>query len=66
MSNIVLSEARVKALVLRKSTYDIRDATHRGFGVRILPSGTRRFFIHIQHRGAHLENRRRHQRHDPQ
>ena len=52
MPNIVLSEACVKALVPRKSTYDVRDATLHGFGVRLLPSGTRYFFIHIQNRGS--------------
>ena len=36
MSNIVLSEARVKALRPRPSTYDIRDAKLRGFGLRVL------------------------------
>ena len=37
MPNIALSEARVKALQPRPSTYDIRDAKLRGFGVRVLP-----------------------------
>ena len=34
MPNIALSEARVKALKSRKSTYDIRDRKLRGFGVQ--------------------------------
>ena len=51
MPNTALSEARVKALAPRKSAYDIRDAKLQGFGVRVLPSGTKRFFIHTQHRG---------------
>ena len=51
MPNIALSEARVKALKSRKSTYDIRDGKPRGFGVRVMPSGAKRFFIHIQHQG---------------
>ena len=38
MPNIALSEARVKALKSRKSTYDIRDGKLRGFGVRLLGS----------------------------
>ena len=54
MSNIALSEARVKALRPRPSTYDIRDAKLRGFGVRVLPSGAKRFFIHCQYRGARV------------
>ena len=51
MPRIALSEARIKALKPRKSAYDVRDAKFRGFGVRVLPSGTMRFFIHSQYRG---------------
>ena len=54
MPNIALSDARVKALRPRPSAYDIRDAKLRGFGVRVLPSGARRFFIHTQHRGQRI------------
>ena len=54
MPNIALSEARVKALRPRPSAYDIRDAKLRSFGVRVLPSGARRFFIHTQHRGTRV------------
>ena len=51
MPTFPLSEARLLALRPRQSAYDIRDATLRGFGVRVLPSGAKRFFIHTQHRG---------------
>ena len=54
MPNIALSDARVKVLRPRRSAYDIRDAKLRGFGVRVLPSGARRFFIHTQHRGKRI------------
>ena len=54
MPNITLSDARVKALRPRPSAYDIRDAKLRGFGVRVLPSGAKRFFIHTQHRGTRV------------
>ena len=54
MPNIALSDARVKALRPRPSAYDIRDAKLRGFGVRVLPSGAKRFFIHTQHRGTRI------------
>ena len=54
MSNITLSEARVKTLRSRPSAYDIRDSKLRGFGVRVLPSGAKRFFIHAQHRGTRV------------
>ena len=52
MSNITLSQTRVKALRPRTSAYDIRDAKLKGFGVRVPPSGAKRFFIHSQHRGT--------------
>ena len=54
MPTIALSEARVKALRPRPSTYDVRDAKLKAFGVRVLPSGARRFFIHTQHRGQRI------------
>ena len=54
MPNIALSDARVKALRPRPSAYDIRDTKLRGVGVRVLPSGAKRFFIHIQHRGTRV------------
>ena len=51
MPKVILTNARVKALHSRKTTYDIRDGKLRGFGVRVLPSGRKRFFVHSQHRG---------------
>ena len=45
-----LTDARVAALKPRKTAYDIRDKKLRGFGVRVLPSGRKRFFVHCQHR----------------
>ena len=50
MPNTALSEARVKALRPRPSAYGIRDAKLKVFGVRVPPSGVRRFFIHTQQR----------------
>ena len=44
-----LTDARVTVLRPGKTTYDIRDAKLRGFGVRVLPSGRKRFFVHCQH-----------------
>ena len=35
-------------------SYDIRDGSLRGFGVRVMPSGRRRFFVHCQHRGERV------------
>ena len=50
MPSIALSEARIKALRSRPRAYDLRDAKLKGFGVRVLPSGAKRFFIHTQNR----------------
>ena len=54
MPNITLSNARVKALRPRPSACDLRDAKLKGFGVRVYPSGARRFFIHTRHRGTRV------------
>ena len=54
MTGIALTDARVKALTPRKTSRDIRDASLRGFGVRVLPSGRKRFFVHCQHRGERV------------
>ena len=34
----------------------IRDAHLKGFGLRVLPSGSKRYFIHSQHRGRRIWN----------
>ena len=54
MSRTTLTDARVTALRPRKSAYDTRDSKLAGFGVRVLPSGSKRFFIHCQHRGERV------------
>ena len=54
MPNVRLRESRVEALEPRKSPYDVRDTELRGFGVRVLPSGAKRFFVHSQHEGRRL------------
>ncbi len=54
MSRVVLTNARLKALRPRKATFDVRDGKTRGFGVRVLPSGRKRFFVHCQHRGERV------------
>ena len=60
MATARLTKRRVDALKPRKSAYDVRDRELKGFGVRVLPSGAKRFFIHSQHKGpAGLEDRRR-------
>ena len=54
MARTTLTAARVTALRARKSAYDTRDSKLTGFGVRVLPSGRKRFFIHCQHRGERV------------
>ena len=54
MSRIALTEARVKALKPRRNARDIRDAKLRGFGVRVLPSGRKCYFIQRQHLGERV------------
>ena len=54
MATLRLNQARVDALKPRKSTYDVRDRDLKGFGVRVLPSGAKRYFIHSQHNGRRV------------
>ena len=49
-----LTEGRIKALRPRKTTRDIRDASLKGFGVRVYPSGRKRYFLHTQHDGQRV------------
>ena len=49
MPRTALTNARIRALGPRKATYDIRDGKLTGFGLRVLPSGRKRFFVHCQH-----------------
>ena len=51
MARTALTDARIGALRPRKIAYDIRDGKLGGFGVRVLPSGRKRFFVHSQQRG---------------
>ena len=54
MPRVILTDVRVKALRPRKTAYDIRDGKLGGFGVRVLPSERKRFFVHCQHRGERV------------
>ena len=54
MPNVRVTESRIEALEPRKSPYDVRDAELKGFGVRVLPSGGKRYFVHSQHEGRRV------------
>ena len=54
MPRPILTDARIAALAPRKVSYDIRDGKLRGFGVRVTPSGRKRYFVHCQHRGERI------------
>ena len=45
---------RQSELRCRKTPYDIRDGNLKSFGVRVMPSGRKRFFVHCQHRGERV------------
>ena len=54
MSTTILTEARVRALKPGKTIRDVRDAKLKGFGIRVSPSGRKRFFIQCQHKGERI------------
>ena len=54
MSRRAVTDARVRALRPRKRPYDVRDPRLKGFGVKVLPSGRKRYFIQCQHRGDRI------------
>ena len=51
MAAIRLTQRRVDTLRPRKTVRNVRDAELKGYGVRVMPSGKKRYFIHSQHRG---------------
>jgi hypothetical protein len=54
MPGTALTDARLRALTPRATPYDIRDGKLGSFGVRVTPSGRKRFFVHCQHRGERI------------
>ena len=49
-----LTQRRVDSIKPKRRPFSIRDAELRGFGVRVLPSGAKRYFIHSQHKGIRV------------
>ncbi|MDE0174380.1 MAG: hypothetical protein OYH76_23135 [Defluviicoccus sp.] len=50
MPAVRLTQRRVDALRPRRKVRDVRDAELKGYGVRMMPSRAKRYFIHTQHR----------------
>ena len=51
MRNLPLNQRRVDRLKPRRAAYDIRDTDLKGFGIRVLPSGRKSYFLQTQHEG---------------
>ena len=47
-------QRRVDALPGRRTVRDVRDTELKGYGVRVMPSGPKRYFIHSQHQGLRV------------
>ena len=54
MSARNLTQARIDAITPRKTVRNVRDGALKGFGIRVLPSGAKRFFIHTQRNGRRI------------
>ena len=54
MPKVGLTQRRVDSLKPRKKTLDVRDCVIRGFGVRVLPSGRKSYFLHSQVNGKRV------------
>ena len=54
MPAIRLTQRRVDALRPRRKVRDLRDTELKGYGVRVMPSGAKRYFVHTQHQGRRV------------
>ena len=54
MPSARLTQRRIDTLKPRSRAYDVRDPGLKGFGVRILPSGSKRYFLHSQSDGKRI------------
>lgn len=54
MSATRLTQRRVESLRPRRRVRDVRDTQLKGFGVRVMPSGAKRYFVHSQNEGRRV------------
>ena len=54
MAGVRLTQRRVDALRSRRTVRDVRDTELKGYGIRVMPSGTKRYFIHSQYLGRRV------------
>ena len=54
MPRVRLTQRRVDALRRRSTVRDVRDAELRGYGIRVMPSGAKSYFIHSQHQSRRV------------
>lgn len=54
MPEFRLTQRRVDALRPRRRVQTVRDTELKGYGVRVMPSGASRYFIHSQHLGRRV------------
>ena len=54
MPSTRLTHRRVDTLKPRKQTHDVRDPGFKGFGVPVMPSGSKRYFLHSQFDGKRI------------
>ncbi len=54
MPRIRLTQRRVESLRCQGTVRDLRDSELQGYGIRLSPSGAKRYFIHSQHQGRRV------------
>ena len=54
MATSQFTQARIKALRPRKASRDVRAASLKGFGIRVYPTGRKRYFIATQFEGQRI------------
>ena len=54
MTGIRLTQRRVESLRCQGTTRDVRDSGLKGYGIRLSPSGAKRYFLQGQHHGRRI------------